>query len=76
MNSIKISFHKVKEIMSIFIKNEPILKDYGTQMFISSPYIRNTEADKTIFIHQEPIILDTGSTFIINNVKLDGEIEQ
>jgi len=76
ITSIKISFHKVKEIMSIFIKNEPILKDYGTQMFISSPYIRNTEADKTIFIHQEPIILDTGSTFIINNVKLDGEIEQ
>ena len=59
--------------MSIFIKNDPVLKDFGTEMFIPPPYIRNTEAT---FIQPEPVILDTGSTFIINTVELNGEIEE
>ena len=62
--------------MSIFIKNDPVLKDFGTEMFIPPPYIRNAEADKSTFIQPEPVILDTGSTFIINTVELNGEIEE
>ena len=62
--------------MSELIKNEPILKDFGSEMFIPAPYIRNTEADKSIFIQPEPVIFDTGSTFIINTVELNGEIEE
>lgn len=76
VTSIKITFYKVKEIMSEFIKKDPILKDFGTEMFMPPPYIRNTEADKSIFIQPEPVILDTGSTFVINTVELDGEIEE
>jgi hypothetical protein len=76
ITSIKVTFYKVKEIMSEFIKNDPILKDFGSEMFIPAPYIRNTEADKSIFIQPEPVILDTGSTFIINTVELNGEIEE
>ena len=62
--------------MSILIKNDPILKDFGSEMFIPAPYIRNTEADKSILIRPEPVIVDTGSTFVINTVELDGEIEE
>jgi len=76
ITSIKITFYKVKEIMSIFIKNDPVLKDFGTEMFIPPPYIRNTEADRSTFIQPEPVILDTGSTFIINTVELNGEIDE